>query len=246
VLTVSVSVFAIANATDHEKQGWHRLEPKRRAGHAAPGGPWKPRLAVFTKLLTRGSLPFVTPWLEEAILNTHPDGQASRPNDEDPDRLLFRGRDGERIRLGLADLLAPLLQPWLGAAPDLHYDSQEEKIFHQDRMPTLLSAELLRFVHVQASLGALTGADADGERVDFLLSPPWSPPIVVEIDGEQHTNQTSRDEGRDIRLREAGFAVLRIPAREVRAGQGPGLEQFRLTAKEIRDKRTPVSATSSK
>ena len=47
MLTVSVSVFAIANATDHEKQGWHRLEPKRRAGHAAPGGPWKPRLAVI-------------------------------------------------------------------------------------------------------------------------------------------------------------------------------------------------------
>jgi len=52
VLTVSVSVFAIANATDYEKQGWHRLEPKRRAGHAGPGGPWKPRLAPESALPT--------------------------------------------------------------------------------------------------------------------------------------------------------------------------------------------------
>ncbi len=70
------------------------------------------------------------------------------------------------------------------------------------------------------SLTTLQGA-APGQtqqRVDFLVTHPLGPQLVVEIDGPQHQNNPATieaDKTRDAALDAAGYEVIRIPTSEI-------------------------------
>lgn len=59
--------------------------------------------------------------------------------------------------------------------------------------------------------------------MDFLVVAPWLRPFVVEIDGEGY-HVPAIDADRDQALARAGYEVLRVPARELESGSGPGLD----------------------
>ena len=61
------------------------------------------------------------------------------------------------------------------------------------------------------------------QRCDFLFAPVGLPPVVIEIDGGQHEEQVAVDDDRDRRLEAIGVRTIRVPTRELAAGDGPGL-----------------------
>ncbi|MFV2045220.1 MAG: DEAD/DEAH box helicase, partial [Anaerolineales bacterium] len=63
-------------------------------------------------------------------------------------------------------------------------------------------------------------------RIDFLIAHPSGLQLVIEIDGDQHRAVRERDLRRDQALLAAGTEVKRIPAREIRAGEGPNLGEL--------------------
>jgi len=114
----------------------------------------------------------------------------------------------------------------------LPYDSLEEEELHRRWIPENLGPTAPGWFTPQASLDRLLrgrGISTDRDRrVDFLACLPWNQELlVVEVDGEQHDEAAEVDEERDADLVRAGAKVLRIPASEVRDGQGPQLDKLR-------------------
>ena len=111
--------------------------------------------------------------------------------------------------------------------------SSEEQIFFGEILPLWLNQRDLAYVHPQAPLAALVEAanPLASSRVDFAYLHPRNlgAAIVIEIDGEQHELRESQenDRDRDSALTSAGHMVVRIPASEIRRGQGPALEKAR-------------------
>ena len=138
-----------------------------------------------------------------------------------------------RVREGAATV-APEGDQHTRATPPLAFDSnlvldsEEERIFLTEWLPRV-SADAARWALPQAPLESLApSADASGtgaRRVDFLLAPgAGGPAFVVEIDGAQHADDTAIDHDRDENLEQAGYAVLRVPAAEVRRSAGVHLD----------------------
>lgn len=169
-------------------------------------------LAVTGKLLRRGSIIPLDPRVEERL----------RPMFGDPSDV------PEDWTKAASEILTV---PFEHTLPDPDtYDSPEERRFFEDLLPGLEPSSLLRFWQRQASIGSLTGHGQDfqaNQRVDFLFSYPDTPPLVVEIDGEQHANQRNQDAARDARLGAAGVDVLRIPTNEIATGTGLALTKLR-------------------
>ena len=68
------------------------------------------------------------------------------------------------------------------------------------------------FMTCQASLQSLTNSSGQEQWTDFLLYGPWNAetPKVIEIDGDQHRNQSESDKKRDDSLRKHKIEVIRI------------------------------------
>lgn len=117
----------------------------------------------------------------------------------------------------------------LNVASGIGFGSSEERKFLTEWLPQV-SVEAARWASPQAPLESLVrgrGVDADGNRrVDFLLSTADGDAVVVEIDGDQHADQRSVDDHRDRLLGRAGYEVLRVPAAEIRAGEGVQLDRL--------------------
>jgi ATP-dependent DNA helicase RecQ len=81
----------------------------------------------------------------------------------------------------------------------------------------------------QVSLASLAPSldPATLRRGDLLLVHPLRDPILVEVDGAQHTGHESRDEGRNQALDACGVRVVRITPAEARAACGPTLDALR-------------------
>lgn len=184
------------------------------------------------KVLSRGVAPPMHPDAERSLLSLAGlGGQIAEPG--------VRGDVAPRLkrvpRLDATDFLVPA-----GEAPAFESDltdSNEEWRFVEwvaDRSP-----EAVRWLIPQFSLGSLVEAagtlqadDAAGvteanppglQRCDFLFAPVGAPPVVIEIDGGQHAEQVAVDDDRDSRLEAVGVPTIRVPTRELAAGQGPGL-----------------------
>ena len=93
-------------------------------------------------------------------------------------------------------------------------------------------------------MGCLTGQpelEASDQRVDFVLHHPvLDSPVVIEIDGEQHTEepQKTQDALRDAALRVAGLEVIRIPTQELEGLLGPGIDRLRAIGKTLEQRTT--------
>ena len=192
-------------------------------------------LGVLQKILTRGSIPTVSPWLESAILRAHPAGQEyQQVTNEFFHR--YRCHTDEPTALHPRAFLAPLLAPWPTEVVDHAFHSEEEHLFYKELFPELAGPEFLRFLHIQPPLAALLGGESTAERADFLLAAVWRPYVVIELDGSQHESQQERDLARDEKLRKCGYDVIRIPAPEVRARQGSALDRLANVIRDLKHK----------
>ena len=184
------------------------------------------------KVLSRGVAPPMHPDAERAVLSLAGLGgeiaEPGAPGDVAP-------RLTRSPKLDMSDFLVPS-----GDAPAAESgltDSDEEWQFVEwlaGRSPGAV-----RWLVPQFSLGGLVEAagplqadDAAGgaranppgvQRCDFLFAPVGAPPVVIEIDGGQHTEQVAVDEDRDSRLGAVGVPTIRVPTGELAAGEGPGL-----------------------
>jgi ATP-dependent DNA helicase RecQ len=185
------------------------------------------RVAVMArKILQRGSSPPVHPESERHLLERIGLGDdivdAALPGD-----LACRFRRPPRLDvLGALGLEAPDFSP----DPDLALDERSpyEASFLSEWVPGRLGPTAGRWMIPQASLDALAaaaGAPAEGaRRVDFVASPPWLEPFVVEL-GPHGDDVAPVDAGRDSELAQAGIDVLRVEnLKELRSLDGPQLD----------------------
>ena len=118
------------------------------------------------------------------------------------------------------------------------FDSDEEEVFVQQLLPSIAGSHILGWIQRQVHLESL--ADVGGQnhtdrRVDFLITHPTGLQIVIEIDGAQHQQHEEADCRRDSLLVAAGYEVIRIPASEVRNGNGKSLTKLRDRLATIND-----------
>jgi ATP-dependent DNA helicase RecQ len=190
-----------------------------------------PRVRRFVtsvqKVIQRGLCPPVHPAAERRLLETAELG----------DRLLEPPTGELRVRLSMPPALDPsaLRSLWNVETPTpdsyLPFDSEEERLFLCEWAPENLPPEIVRTIVPQAPLDALARAarvpTAGDRRVDFLLQTGAGQPLVVEIDGDQHREALEVDRERDELLRRLGVPVIRVPAAEMRGGEGPVLDEIR-------------------
>lgn len=109
------------------------------------------------------------------------------------------------------------------------FDSEEEREFYGWYIGTAIPPHVRGWCSCQVSLSSMSleaAEAAPGQRTDFVIAHPRLKPLVVEIDGDQHTMSTEVDARRDRMLSEGGFTVVRIPASEVRDHAGPAIDRL--------------------
>jgi ATP-dependent DNA helicase RecQ len=188
-------------------------------------------IGMVRKLLQRGTNPPLHPDSERLLLENLGYGpsifSSLLPGDIAPALKRPPRIDVDGARLGPHPKVVEL-------DGDLPFDSPYEQQF-AEWVRSSIGADAARWLLPQASFDLLlsaAGVEGSGDRrVDFLATPPWREPFVIEIDGGQHTAQALPDAERDRLLSKAGLTVLRIPASEVRVGRGPQLD---MATRELR------------
>ena len=166
-------------------------------------------LSIMEKLLTRGTFSYTTPELEAFIVERS--GFSQLPN------LHGMGLLESTLRTVAAMPTCPY-QP-------ASFDSPEEEQFRDYLMDNIGPEwSLMEQVDFQSLLGPLR--EGANRRIDFLLTRSDGEAVVIEIDGQQHSESGQADSARDRELASAGLQVVRVPADEVRAGGGPGLTRL--------------------
>lgn len=165
-------------------------------------------VAMCRKVFQRGSAPFVSPDLEAALLDAadFPSRITTRSGQI---RVDTPALDGEAL-VQAVDFAIPS-----DADPHLDLGSAEE---HAALTWFSLYPGLMRRLSAQAPLELLAtglGCPQQGSRrLDFLVSASDGP-FVVEIDGEQHSDDPS-DEDRDSLMQSVGVRTFRVSAESVR------------------------------
>lgn len=122
-----------------------------------------------------------------------------------------------------ASLLSLCSQP--SASADQWFDGGGvEKRFYHDLLGSWLGPSLATHVIPQFHLSTFIGADANGQRGDFLVNLPgqW---LVIELDDPTHESHLQRDDVRDAALQKQGVKVLRIPYSELQSQRGLGFDE---------------------
>src|ERR1035437_4883867 len=122
-----------------------------------------------------------------------------------------------------ASLLSLCSQP--SASADQWFDGGGvEKRFYHDLLGSWLGPSLATHLIPQFHLSTFIGADANGQRGDFLVNLPgqW---LVIELDDPTHESHLQRDDVRDAALQKQGVKVLRIPYSELQSQRGLGFDE---------------------
>ena len=183
---------------------WRLEFPRPRPGVRLAQGE-RTLLGIVEKLLTRGTLSYTSPAVEDFI-RAHSDLDAFRTGEVK------------------AALRAVGVEPTWPYEPGV-FDSNEERQFAEwfrSRGSQWSIVEQVSF----ASLLDGRGESGDERRVDFLLVSPGGNAFVVEVDGEQHAESRESDAARDGELRQSGIEVFRAPVGEAREGKGPNLAKL--------------------
>ena len=184
-------------------------------------------VGVMRKLLARGLCPPMHPDAERLLLHRCGLHVCDAADGEVAPRL------ADPLRLRADDLAtAP---GGLGRFDESLVDSPAERAlveWLQEHHPRCVAG-----LTPQASLDMLAAASraddmpsdeaGQGRRCDFLLAGPHAAAAVVEVDGAQHAHQRAVDAARDRLMRAAGLPTIRIPASEVFASAGSGLDALR-------------------
>lgn len=131
---------------------------------------------------------------------------------------------------------APSAPPVAPGSDFSTYGSYEERQFIEAGLPKVIPEHLIQLIESERQIKSLVSTVDDSQttqqtavsqdffrqRVDFSLEFPYADSdtergFVFEIDGSQHSEVRNKqlDAKRDSILKEAGFAVIRIPAKEV-------------------------------
>ncbi len=153
-------------------------------------------LSIAHKILTRGEYTTLSPYLEKKLKSKFPGNGKFNPSAYD-----LMGESKESTF-------------WFDG-------SGYEKEFYQSTLPRLLGDSFKRFVIPQVEFHSLSydySLDSESkdsqERVDFLVTTNKSK-IVIELDGEEHKKQTSKDYSRKKRLLENGYKIIRIKNEDI-------------------------------
>ncbi len=166
-------------------------------------------LGIVEKLLTRGTLSYASPAIEDFI-RAHSELDA------------FRTGEVETVLRTVA------AEPTCPYEPEA-FDSDEERQFSEWFHNLDSQWSIVEQVSFASLLAGRRGA-GDERRVDFLLAGPGGDAVVIEVDGKQHEQSREADAARDRELAEMAqmaIRVIRVPVREVREGQGPNLDRAR-------------------
>jgi len=174
-------------------------------------------LSVVEKVLLRGSITPASPGVEKVIAG-YLDGIRT-----DSDRWILVARQLAATKLG------PEIYSWS--------DSDEEELFYSEVLPSSSGSEQIRgWVIPQVHHGSIIDDEKTGSesrRVDFLLCHPSGLRLIFEIDGKKHQNTVKQDRITDQELKKAGYRVHRIPAKEVRDGNGENLIRIEELVAEV-------------
>lgn len=161
-------------------------------------------ITVAEKILTRGRITLCSPTVERRLKEMFP----------------------ENPIFSLEDLLISC--PFKLNPNTNWYDSSEEQAFEsimRDALGDGYTQWLLPQVEITSLLPRQEGIGKLDGRVDFVISHPrLNKSCVVEIDGVQHDAHQESDQQRDNTLRQYGYDVFRIPAREINAQHGPAID----------------------
>ena len=186
-------------------------------------------IAVYENLLSRGMPTFASLLVERTLTQLPLSDIAIHEESETGSfKFLHQNLDAEAEEewLGLLERAHCIIDSRL-TIDDLlpqPFDSDEEEIFFSNLLPRFLGSHITQLVEPQRLFETLIDSDTAteffGQRVDFALETDQIK-AVFEVDGEQHQEPRQRrlDERRNQILRNNGWRVLRIPARNVRSGQ---------------------------
>jgi hypothetical protein len=138
-------------------------------------------IAVAQSLLTRGTTPLCLPMLEECV-----DTEAHSVS-------------ASALGSAFMELLRKPSSPFVTS----HFESDEESLFH-NLLRQWQAAQLWWSVLPQVYHSSFS-TKGSNERVDFLLVSFSGDALVVEIDGNQHSQQRSKDQDRDQFLANLGI-----------------------------------------
>ena len=187
-----------------------RAAAQWRLDFPLPKEPARERLAtvlsVAEALLMRGTTPYCSPYLEQQLRTT-----GGKPDPADLLEAFKAVAYNPSSRYSPADL-----------------DSREEEKLADEIADLIVDEDLGWQLTPQIRLASLSGRfeDSAEQRGDLLLSHPEEGSVLVEIDGQDHAGHQQRDLDRDETLEAAGIHVLRIPAKEVRDGDGAALKEL--------------------
>jgi len=196
---------------------------------------------LLRKLLVRGYLPLVTPTIEAAAIIQFGLESAVIDRAAGGVEVGWEWANGRPPTINIDAVFAgvmkrPEFRPSESVSSGSHlddtlFDSPVERKFLNDWLPRAFGADIGHWVHPQAPLERLLSARgvqiAGARRVDFLLAHPLLPPIVIELDGEDHAQTLEIDRSRDKHLEALGVSVVRIPNAEVEQGGGAALDRLR-------------------
>ena len=192
----------------------------------------KALLISLKKIMQRGDASPLDPEIEKELLKHHgyEPNKNILPGDLSPEfntpefklkeEDTFRYFKENKSELRIDD------EGWEG--PQYAFDSDAELSFYQYIKNQ--NDESIKWLHPQVSRKLLSkpGTAEGREGVDFLYSPPWGDPVIIEILGEQHFDtakgedpsfpETSSSFNKD--KKNSLFEVIGIPAKEAKAKKG--------------------------
>ena len=192
---------------DFRRYGQWRIDfPVDCGSH--PEGKIKQILLVAHKILTRGRITLLSPFLEREFRKYFAIAQF--------DAKSFQARK----YLALTNQ-AKKTNVWLDG-------TGAERTFVEEVLFDSLGAGYRHWAMPQVYLSSLVGADdlgsnVENQRVDFLISTKATN-IVVELDGSDHIGHEDRDAARDALLRRWGYDVWRIGNEELLSETGENLD----------------------
>ena len=109
------------------------------------------------------------------------------------------------------------------------FDSDEERLLLEHLVELVELEKLSWSFQTQVALASLApdAREEASQRCDLLAVHTSGSHLVVEVDGEQHSEHLDVDRDRDELLTAAGVEVIRVPAREVRQGTGGSIDALR-------------------
>lgn len=187
--------------------------------------------AVLRKVLQRGPAPPLDPEAEQALIRLAGLEAEMRRSPEQGD---LSPALAHSPRLPLVDPRVLIDGGPPHPDPELvDPESPQERVFFTQWL-VKVAPQAVRWTTPQAPLDALLGSErSTGQRVDFLIQPPHGDPFVVEVDGPQHDQSAAEDQQRDAALRRAKLDVVRVPTKEVDAGDGPRLDEIRVRLRQV-------------